>query len=241
MINYFLVGLSLILLGFSYNGVAGSCLNAHVSMVTPTGRMPDREGITLTIGTDKSQKSSNGESTDPYGNVCVPYNSLKEGDKIKLIIGNPTDDSDSNLPTWSAWKILAPYHGITYLPKVGSDYTPIEIIIVPPTLETSLMRFQDNTYISQSQESHLKASQCRSHNSPSIQIIALENKDRANLLINTLAPKYQACIQDIITNKGKSLYRVNVFLKTGDSLEHICGDIKKNYLSDSNFTCKVSG
>ncbi len=227
-----------LLLAFPINEAVSACFYVHVNIITSTGKMLDRPNIDLSIENSGIIKGSKKDSTDSRGIACIPYNedTVKPGDEVKLLLGVPGKDTKEGRTPWSTWKLLSPYQGVAYLPNIEKARMPLEIIIAPQSVVTSLM-----SYRSADEGSKVKNETCASSaNSSMLQIIALKNKERAELLVNSLRQnqKYSACLSSIVTAKGV-LYRVRVEIKEPKDLQGICVDIKRNYLLDSDFSCDV--
>lgn len=209
-----------------------SCIDAHIMIVTSLGRKIDRPGIP--ISSKPVSKGNEPVKTDNEGRVCIPYSAkLKPGDEIKIFLAKNKNQN------WASWRILSPHRGIARIPKNKEYYTPLEIIIIPRTLETALMRYEETWLPSEPSENTNKLDRFAcpyEKNRIFIQVIALRNKTRANTLLNSFFPKYFGCIEEI-SRSGSSLYRVLIEAKNNSDLKKTCSDFVKNYLPNTKFKC----
>lgn len=204
-----------------------NCLDTHVRLVTPEGRMPLRNKVPINLR-KKGTKGNEGKlTTDLDGNACIPYdNSMTGGEELEIYIGR---SNESGYLPWSQWSVISPYNGVIYLPKLNKQHTPIEVVIVPRYLKEVLMGYRT--------EKIDKYDCPKGQNRHFLQIIAVNNKVRAELILSSLHPKYSGCRQEVMRS-GVSLYRVLIEKPRDINLPVMCSDITKTYLPRTKFKCE---
>lgn len=214
--------------GFSW--ASKPCLDTHVRLVTAAGRMLDRKGITVNLRKKGALEVLGHKDTGINGNACVPYDAdMKGGEEVEIFLGVQGQG-------WSLWRVLSPYKGLIYLPEQGKQRAPLEIVIAKKSLEIALMRYQTTNKSSTTQRGRFGCAygQGRQY----VQVIALRDKIKSELLLSSLRPKYNGCREEII-RRASSLFRVLVEKPANVSLERMCVDIRKNYIPTSKFKCKT--
>ena len=231
----FIVVVILSLSTYSTFSLAAPCLDTHVRLVTKSGRIMDRKGITVNLRVKGVARPIGSEDTDSNGNACVNYTGVNftGGEEFEIFIGVVGDDKDEKLQPWSTWSVISPYKGLTHFPKPGKQRLPIEVIIVPRYLEERLIGYAEK----EKDEDPSKIFDCPyDQGREFVQVITVGEKEKSEDIISSFRSQYFGCREGFLRD-GKKLYRVLVEAKKNTNPDNMCRDIRKNHLKTSQFKC----
>lgn len=220
-----------------------------MSVITFLGRKVDRRGVLIGSQDFSGGNLIKSKPTNKDGETCIEYaKNLEPGDRIRFLPlpreAGVDDKGNKITEDWSTWRILSPYRGATVIPKNEGDNSRMEVLVVLPALDDSLMSLVRRGSAEKQVENSEEPVKSETLNATPksqkkfLQIISLRKKSQAEVLVKALRDReYRACVEPVFIS-GKQMNRVLVEKHDEISLERLCRDMKVTFLPDGEFLCR---